>query len=65
MSQIGREGFSKQAKCPNFVCPKVSREGGGLENLGQCLKFYCFFFLKASLTKPQIQKFYSTEIDLT
>ena len=28
------EGVSKQAKCPNFVCPKVPREGGGLGNLG-------------------------------
>ena len=31
----GREGVSKQAKCPNLVCPKVPREGGGLGNLGQ------------------------------
>ena len=45
----GREGVSKHTKCLNFVRPKLPREGGGLGNLGQCLKFYCFFFLKASL----------------
>ena len=36
-------GVSKQAKCLNFVRPKLPRLGGGLGNLGQCLKFYCFF----------------------
>ena len=58
---IGREGVSKQAKCPNFVCPKVPREGGGLGNLGQCLKFYWFFFFEGI---PQaISKQAGTELD--
>ena len=47
----GREEFSKQVRCLNFVRPKLPREGGQSKKFGPMYQILLVFFWKASLSQ--------------